>query len=473
MKKNIYLYIYVCVALLCAALPTAASADQGDGIVRHQKLKGAVAGNSFVVSWRLVLDSLHLASNRQMVFTPVLEDANGNVATLRSVMVNGRNQHYVFLRNGSKNYPDAIELRRVNGQKQTYEYREAIPSEPWMADATLRINEDTCGCGNLFGTHPGTPVDVNPHLERRVSLAFMPTVAAPDPVFTLHGRAYLDFPVNRTELYPDYHNNPAELHKIMSTIDTVRNNPNVRITHIGIHGYASPEGSYENNIRLSKGRAATLKEYVRRQYDFPADIYTVQHTPEDWAGLDSFLVSSNLPEKDDILKIVRSDMEPDPKNEYIKKTWPEAYRFIWATWYPYLRHSDYEVSYQVRPMSDEEAAEVLKKDPRLLSLNKMYRVANLYPVGSDDYNRVLETAAAVYPDDPVANVNIAAVALRAGELARAEVYLAHAGNSAEALNARGVLQLLKGNADEARRLFQEAGSKEANDNLRLMKEMDN
>ena len=108
MKKNIYLYIYVCVALLCAALPTAASADQGDGIVRHQKLKGAVAGNSFVVSWRLVLDSLRLASNRQMVFTPVLEDANGHVATLRSVMVNGRNQHYVFLRNGSKSYPDAI-----------------------------------------------------------------------------------------------------------------------------------------------------------------------------------------------------------------------------------------------------------------------------------------------------------------------------------------------------------------------------
>lgn len=171
MKKNIYLYIYVCVALLCAALPTAASADQGDGFVRHQKLKGAVAGNSFVVSWRLVLDSLHLASNRQMVFTPVLEDANGNVATLRSVMVNGRNQHYVFLRNGSKSYPDAIELRRVNGQKQTYDYREAIPSEPWMADATLRINEDTCGCGNLFGTHPGTPIDVNPHLERRFSFS--------------------------------------------------------------------------------------------------------------------------------------------------------------------------------------------------------------------------------------------------------------------------------------------------------------
>lgn len=35
MKKNIYLYIYVCLALLCAALPTAASADQGDGFVRH------------------------------------------------------------------------------------------------------------------------------------------------------------------------------------------------------------------------------------------------------------------------------------------------------------------------------------------------------------------------------------------------------------------------------------------------------
>ena len=444
--------------------------SRADGVVRHQKVKGVMAANAFIVTWHLVLDSLNLRSNRQMVFTPVLEDSKGNVATLRSVMVNGRNQHYVYQRNGSKSYPDAIELRRINGQKQAYDYREAIPAEEWMKDATLRINEDTCGCGNLLGSHQGTPVEVNPHLERRVALAFMPTVAAPDPVFTLQGRAYLDFPVNRTELYPEYHNNPAELHKIMSTIDTVRNNPNVRITHIGIHGYASPEGPYDNNIRLSKGRAATLKEYVRRQYDLPAEIYSVQNTPEDWAGLDSFLVKSNLPEKEAILKVVRSDMEPDPKNEYIKKTWPEAYRFIWATWYPYLRHSDYEVQYQVRAMSDEEAAELIKKDPRLLSLNKMYRVANLYEVGSADYNRVLETAAAIYPNDPVANVKVAAVALRAGELERAEVFLKNAGDSAEAINARGVLELLKGNTDEARRLVQKSGTKESRENLKLMED---
>lgn len=466
MKRNLFLYICVCLAL-AIVMPVESRAD---GVVRHQKVKGVMAANAFIVTWHLVLDSLNLRSNRQMVFTPVLEDSKGNVATLRSVMVNGRNQHYVYQRNGSKSYPDAIELRRINGQKQAYDYREAIPAEEWMKDATLRINEDTCGCGNLLGSHQGTPVEVNPHLERRVALAFMPTVAAPDPVFTLQGRAYLDFPVNRTELYPEYHNNPAELHKIMSTIDTVRNNPNVRITHIGIHGYASPEGPYDNNIRLSKGRAATLKEYVRRQYDLPAEIYSVQNTPEDWAGLDSFLVKSNLPEKEAILKVVRSDMEPDPKNEYIKKTWPEAYRFIWATWYPYLRHSDYEVQYQVRAMSDEEAAELIKKDPRLLSLNKMYRVANLYEVGSADYNRVLETAAAIYPNDPVANVNVAAVALRAGELERAEVFLKNAGDSAEAINARGVLELLKGNTDEARRLFQKSGTKEARENLKLMED---
>lgn len=465
--SNIYILLML---LLCVMLPAAQSAhaDQGVGVVRHQKLQGTTSGDNFVVSWRMILDSLTLRSNRQIVFTPVVEDKKGNIATLRSVIVNGRNQHYVYLRNGSKNYPDAIEIRRNNGEKQTYEYREAIPYEAWMNDATLRINEDTCGCGNLLGSRQGTPVEVNPHLERLVSLAFMPTVAAPDPVFSLHGRAYLDFPVNRTELHPNYHNNAAELHKIMSTIDTVRNNKNVRITHIGIHGYASPEGPYDNNIRLSKGRAATLKEYVRNQYDFPAEIYTVQNTPEDWAGLDSFLVKSNLAEKDEILKIVRSDMEPDPKNEYIKKHWPEAYQFIWSTWYPYLRHSDYEVSYQVRSMSDEEAAELIDKDPRLLSLNKMYRVANLYPVGSEKYNHVLETAAAIYPEAPEANVNVAAVALRAGELRRAEIYLEKAGNSPEALNARGVLALLKGNTAEATRLFTASGTKEAKENLKLM-----
>ena len=56
------------------------------------------------------------------------------------------------------------------------------------------------------------------------------------------GRAYLDFPLNETIIYPEYRNNPAELDKDKRSIDLIKNDTNVVISHIDIHGYASPEG---------------------------------------------------------------------------------------------------------------------------------------------------------------------------------------------------------------------------------------
>ena len=56
--------------------------------------------------------------------------------------------------------------------------------------------------------------------------------------------------------------------KIRQTIDVVRNDADTRITALSIKGYASPEGSYSNNVRLAKGRTETLKNYVQSLYAF-------------------------------------------------------------------------------------------------------------------------------------------------------------------------------------------------------------
>lgn len=404
----------------------------------------------------------------------MLEGPNGEVAQFRSVIVNGRRQHIYYLRNGKEGYADAIEVERKD-DAQSIDYLATIDYKDWMDGATLRWATDTCGCGNLVGSNPGTGIPLNFHPERGILLAFLPPVAAPDPIVSLSGKAYLDYPVNRTELHPDYRNNPRELQKIIATIDTVRNNPKVSITGITIHGYASPEGPWDNNIRLSKGRAATLKDYVKQLYSFDESLFTVRNTPEDWAGLDSFLVNSNIKNKEAILRIARDEsLQPDPRNEKIKADFPEQYKFIHATWYPALRHSDYAVSYRVRPMTDEEAATLLHTQPQLLSLNKLFRIANLYEPGSPEYNEVFDIAVRLYPNDPVANVNAANVALKAGELATAKRYLDRSGDSPQAIHARGVLALLEGRYAQARELLsqaQAAGISEATKNLEILSQM--
>lgn len=326
-------------------------------------LSARPAGKNIVVTMRLKLDSLTLKSNRLLAYTPILEDKTGNRKVLRSVLVTGRNEHYNYLRTGNKNYPEAYEIRRENGKPQTYDYTFTTNFEPWMDGADLNVSEDLCGCGTMEDQSriPGIPVDFHP--EKDLLTAFITPKVEARKVREEKGSAFLDFPVNRTEIHPDYRKNPTELQKIISTIDVVKNDSNTTITGIDIHGYASPEGSYTNNIRLAKGRSAALKEYVSKLYDFKPSIFTVHYTPEDWAGLRRFVKESNLASKDKLLAIIDSDLKPDPKNDKIRFTYPDDYKFMLSTWYPALRHSDYTVTYTVKPFSVEEAKRVLATKP--------------------------------------------------------------------------------------------------------------
>lgn len=465
---------FVYLASILAFAPLAAQAQ-----IKQQDTSLKPVGENLELRTTLVLDSVQVRSNRQQVFTPVVEGKNGQTAVFKSLIVNGRRQHIYYLRNGNKRYPDAYEVERENG-KQQYEYTASIPYEEWMDGAVFRINTDTCGCGNLLGQNPGTPQTLDFHPETGLCFDFVEpdftmNPDADDPIVSISGRAFLDYPVNRTELYPDYRQNPRELAKIIATIDTVRNNDKVSITGIDIHGYASPEGPWDNNIRLSKGRAATLKDYVRQLYRFDDRIFTVKNTPEDWEGLDSLLRNSNIDHKEEILRIVRDEsIAPDPRNEKIKQLYPEQYRFIHASWYPALRHSDYTVYYKIRPMSDAEAAELLHTNPELLSLRKMHRIAKLYKPGSEEFNEVFRIAVRMYPKDPLANLNAATLALQERRLTEADVYLKRAGNSPQAVHARGVLRLLQGDFDEAQKYLEEAqkqGIEQAEKNLEILQRM--
>jgi len=125
-------------------------------------------------------------------------------------------------------------------------------------------------------------------------------------------------------------------------------------------------------------------------------------------------------------------------------------------------------------MSDRQAAKLLRTQPQLLSLNKMFRIANLYELGSDEFNEVFDIAVRIYPDDPTANMNAANVALQRGLLDQAATYLTKAGDSPQAIHSRGVLAMLQKRFDEAATLLESArlaGIEEAEANLAILARM--
>lgn len=274
-------------------------------------------------------------------------------------------------------------------------------------------------------------------------LQLQAVIAAAPKIRHLDKRAYIDFPVNRIELRADYRRNPAQLDSIITTIKALKADKNLQVMTINIHGFASPEGSYKHNDYLAKNRARTLTEYVHKMVELPDSIFTVSSTAEDWDGLCEYIKQSDLEKKEQLLAIAKDEsLTPDARDAKLKKQYPAQYRSLLTNCYPALRHSDYHITYKIKPFDVEEAKEIIKTKPQQLSLNELFMVAQTYEVGSKEFNEVMELAVRMYPTDETANLNAAIIRLNAGDADAAKPYLDRAGDSEEADAARKAYEVM-------------------------------
>ena len=287
------------------------------------------------------------------------------------------------------------------------------------------------------------------------------------------GRAFLDFPVNEMVIYPDYRNNPNELARIQKTVDSALFDKSVTIMRIYLHGYASPESPYSNNTRLAKGRTESLKNFLMKKYKFASGIFRTEYTPEDWENLRGFL--ENMDERrvkgdfwydnkayvetpeapfvvreyhDELLKVIDSDMEPDAKEEVLKKVGGgQPYQWLHSHVYPGLRHTDYIIEYEVLPFSVEKSSKLIYTHPEALSLKEMYLVAQSYAEGSEEWVDALIIAANQYPENRTANLNAACASVKTKRLGDAKKYLKKAGNTKEAQYLNNIILAMEGDVN--------------------------
>lgn len=466
--RNLFLLYTLSSPFLLSAQTAETKAEEqlAGGEVAIQNLNVSKQGESMVIDMVLNLSELDIPANQRFVFTPMVK-AGEQKALMNPVVVNGRRQQITYDRSAHRKFPkNTVSVRRKNGKEQTIHYTASVPYETWMNNANVALAEDLCGCGDVMDQH-----SVVLKRMRRFTPAFIRPAAEGQKDRFLKGSAFLDFPVDKTTLYPEYRNNPAELAKIINSIKVVKEDENTQITAIRIHGYASPESPYDHNAYLAENRAKMLRDYVSDLSGVKASMFTVESTPEDWAGLKKFVSESSLKNRDAILELIDSDMDPDKKEWKIKLTYPEDYRRMLTEVYPALRHSDYEIDYVIRAFTVEEAKQLLYTKPAQLSLEEMFLVAQTYEPGSPEFNEVFDIAVRMFPTDPVANANVAITLIERDDLAGAQRYLDRAGSSPEVLNARGILAARQGQTQKARELWQQAanaGLSEASENLRLL-----
>lgn len=448
------------------------------------------------VSADILLDGLHLKSDRQVFVTPVVKGGDDQTAALPSVLVSGRDMHYAYERGSLKDF-DAIsrhdilkEVRRLNGKPQRVDYITRIPLEKWMrlGNARVAFVYDSCGCGVDAGSMIAEEVPINLNPAREMRTAMMTPAVTELPVEIHEGRARVQFEVDRTELHTEPYtcrngqkiNNREQLRIIDDSVCYALSDPNVEIAEIAICGYASPESPYLHNEYLATNRSRALAEYLADRYKLPRERCTYSSVPENWKEFREEVVrNKEISEKQraDLLELIdrpaygASDYDAKEKELRTSPKFAALYRSkILPEWFPRLRATTFAISTRLKPMGDEELARIIETTPEKMSLEQMFRVARLYPEGSDNFNRVIEIALRHYPDDPTANLNAAAAAVAREDYARAKELLEKAGDNAEAYNLRGIIATAEGEFEEAESLFEKAGNlPEASKNLNLLR----
>ena len=438
-------------------------------------------GNSLYIDMKIDMSNLAVSPQRSLTLTPLLTDGQHNVA-LENIIINGRRRQKAYIRGIAikQELPAGIVIPYE--KRGVLDYTQVIPYEPWMENASLNLVENLCGCGNNEEMIAQELIRNDVSTEAKRLAAMAPIVAYIQPAVEVvkerseQYEAHLDFPVNKAVILPEFMNNHKELTNIQTMFDKIQNDKNLTVTGISIEGFASPEGPLKLNEKLSQNRAEALKKYLTTNEKIPANLYKVSFGGENWDGLVKALETSSMKDKETFISIIKNTSDDALRKKEIMRVGGGApYRTMLKEIYPGLRKVNLKLEYTVANFDVQQGRIVIKTNPKYLSLNEMYQVANSYPKGSDDFVNVFDIAVRMYPNDPVANLNSAAVALSRKDIKTAMRFMEKANKqTAEYLNNSGVYYFLNGDINQAIANFSQAaqmGNEAAKGNMKQLQKI--
>ena len=253
---------------------------------------------------------------------------------------------------------------------------------------------------------------------------------------------------------------------------------------IEVSAYASPDGDYKFNEKLAEKRQDASSKYLKKELKkikMNAEVDT-KFTAEDWAGFQELVSKSNLQDKEVILRVLSMYQDPEEREQQIRNM-SSVFTEIAEGILPELRRARLIVNYEVIGRSDEQILAQFTEDASKLSVEELLyggnvlvqdaatrkqwyeKTTKLYPNDYRAYNNLaqlaimegnttaaqnwLQKAKNVNAKAPEANANLAILALKSGDVAKAEVLMGQASGSDTYNEILGNLNIAKGNYTQA------------------------
>ena len=481
--KNILLKNTLLMLLITAfAMPSFAKSTPLNVRVVNENIQKVA--DQVTIQLDFVVDEVTVRSNEMIIYTPVIVSAvnSNDRLELPSVLLTGNRRSKILKRQQRLNKqmsvvsnPTLKIVKKHKGTEQTIEYATTIAYSNWMEGANLEVETAISGCADCYDATDDLFVASN-IMPRKVFPTFTLTYIEPE-VEAVKARsdshtATFNFVVGRSELLRDYKDNRPKFEEVDRIISEITSNDDVEITEFNITGYASPEGSMIQNKSLAEQRAKIFAHYLVTKFNVSEDKFTVESFGEDWNGLKKAVETSSIADKAEVLNIIATIDNVDARDVPLKRlSNGTTYRTLLDNFYPPLRRTEYTIAYVVRSFDVEEAKEIIKTNPKLLSLNEIYMVAQSYGVGTPEFKEVFDIAALMYPDSEIAIMNSAAADIENNAISSAINRMQKLSDNPKAWNNLGVAYALKGDLQKALELFDKAANANDADAVRNLKDL--
>lgn len=283
--------------------------------------------------------------NYALCTTPVLTDGRGHSLPLPGAVFRSKaNRRYVergrlYGTELPANIPEP-----VSGDTLHCEQLISRNDVPWLWQGPVRLDvrcerEGCCQVEEMPSLPLGTLCYVPPFVPRIVAVAENTGKAGElrtdNPV--LHhiseyrpydktrilrkekGTLYVHFPLDRSVLDRNFRDNAPTLDRIVELTRAVMEDSTSSVMKIQIVGLASVEGPQRRNERLSTERAEALKSYIQQRVPTPDSLYDCAYGGEAWAELRDQIADSHFEGRDELLRIIDTESNPDRREARIKR----------------------------------------------------------------------------------------------------------------------------------------------------------
>ena len=253
--------------------------------------------------------------------------------------------------------------------------------------------------------------------------------------------------------------------------------------NIEVSAYASPDGGLTLNERLAAEREKKTSVYLdseMKKQDVNTDI-NAHYTAQDWEGFRQLVESSNLQDKDIVLRVLSMYPDPETREKEIKNI-SFVFQELAETILPQLRRSRLTANIEIIGKSDDEIMSFWKSNPKGLNIEELMYAATLTD-SKNEKEKIYQFITANFPQDyrawnnigtsfyregdlnkakqaytralqvkslaPEANVNLALLALNDNETGKAEELLGTASGALNLEQAMGLLYLKNGQYAQA------------------------